>query len=489
MKKRRYSNFQIAVIIFAVFMLFGLRFLTPPAGMTQSGLQVAGILIGGLAMWLFVSVDWSSLMVLFALMLVPGLTPAGVIAGSMGNNTAFYLMLCFMLSASLQKTGVAHRLAVWFMTSKLSRKGPWYTVGMIFASIFILSSGLSSTATLMVFLPILTEIFETLGYRKEDGAKFPGIMLTSLVVVAQLAQSSTPISHAMTLIGMSSYTSYTGDQIGFAQYVGTCIPIALLALVLWFVLCRFVFKADVSRLTQLDFDGIQARLEPLSKREIVAAAIYIVCITFWILPGIASYIFPESVASVLSGINQVYPPIIGILVMHFLKIDGEPVIDYKDSLKAVPWSTYIFMGTILYLSSTLSNGDIGLTAWLSEAMLPVFQNISPFVFILLMVAIPAVLTNFISNSVTIAITFAVAMPMLSSIYSGQINPQLIAILITVAANFSFATPTATPPVAVALDTGWINTKSLFVWGMSIAIVCMILAIIVGVPLGSALVAG
>ena len=81
------------------------------------------------------------------------------------------------------------------------------------------------------------------------------------------------------------------------------------------------------------------------------------------------------------------------------------------------------------------------------------------------------------------------MPMLSSIYSGQINPQLIAILITVAANFSFATPTATPPVAVALDTGWISTKSLFVWGMSIAIVCMILAIIVGVPLGSALVAG
>lgn len=487
MKKRRYSNFQIGIIIVSLFLLFGTRLLTPPAGMTEAGLQVAGILVGGLALWLFVSVDWSSLLVLFALMLVPGLSPVGVVAGSMGNNTAFYLMLCFMLSASLQKTGVAHRLAVYFMTSKLSRKGPWFTVGMIFASIFILSSGLSSTATLMVFLPILTEIFETLGYKKEDRAKFPGIMLTSLVVVAQLAQSSTPISHAMTLIGLSSYTSYTGEEIGFVQYVGTCIPVALLALVLWFILCRFVFKADVSRLAQLDFDGIQARLEPLSKKEIVAAGIYILCIIFWILPGISSYIFPEPIANALAGINQFYPPIIGVLMMHFLKIEGEPVIDYKDSLKAVPWSTYIFMGTILYLSSTLSNADIGLTTWLSDAMLPVFQTISPFVFILLMVAVPAIITNFISNSVTIAITFAVAMPMLSTIYSNQINPELIAILITLSANFSFATPTATPPVAVALDTGWINTKSLFLWGMTIAVAGMVLTYIVGIPLGSMLV--
>lgn len=489
MKSRRYSNFQIGVIIVSILLLFGLRFLTPPAGMSQSGLQVAGILIGGLALWLFVSVDWTSLLVLLALMLVPELTPAGVVAGSMGNNTAVYLMLCFMLSASLQKTGVAHRLAVWFMTSKLSRKGPWFTVGMIFIAIFILSSGLSSTATLMVFLPILVEIFETLGYQKGDGAKFPAIMITSLVVVAQLAQSSTPISHAMTLIGMSSYTSYTGEEIGFAQYVGTCIPIALLALVLWFVLCRFVFKPDVSRMSQLDFEGIKSKLPPLSKKEIVAGGIYILAIIFWILPGVASYIFPASIAGVLSNINQLYPPIIGVLVMHFLKIDGEPVIDYKESFKAVPWSTYVFMGTLLELSTVLSNADIGLTTWLSNAMLPVFQNISPFIFILLMVAIPAIITNFVSNSVTIAITFAIAMPMLSSIYAGQVNAQLVAILITVAANFSFATPTATPPVAVAMDTGWIDSGRLFGWGMTIAIICMLLAIVIGIPLGSMLVAG
>lgn len=489
MKNRRYSNFQIVIIVFAIFMLFGLRFLTPPAGMTQSGLQVAGILIGGLAMWLFVGVDWPSMMVLLALMFVPDLTPTQVIAGSMGNNTAFYLMLCFMLSASLQKTGVAHRLAVWFMTSKLSQKGPWFTVGMLFISIFILSSGLSSTATLMVFLPILVEIFETLGYKKGEGAKFPAIMITSLVVVAQLAQSSTPISHAMTLIGMSSYTSYTGEEIGFAQYVGTCIPVALLALVLWFILCRFVFRPDVSRLSELDFEGIKARLEPLSKQEIVAGGIYILAIVFWILPGITSYIFPGSVANQISGINQVYPPIIGVLVMHFLKIDGKPIIEYKESFKAVPWSTFVFMGTLLEVSSVLSNADVGLTGWLAGVMLPVFENISPFVFILLMVAIPAIITNFMSNSVTIAIVFAIAMPMLSTIYSGQVNAQLVAILITVAANFSFATPTATPPVAVAMDTGWIDSKHLFGWGMTIAIICMLLAVAVGIPLGSALVSG
>ena len=63
--KRRYSNFQCAVIVISIILLFGFKFIPAPAGLSQGGFQVLGILIGALALWLFVAVDWTSMLVLF----------------------------------------------------------------------------------------------------------------------------------------------------------------------------------------------------------------------------------------------------------------------------------------------------------------------------------------------------------------------------------------------------------------------------------------
>ena len=88
--KRRYRNCQCAVIVISIILLFGFKFIPAPAGLSQGGFQVLGILIGALALWLFVAVDWTSMLVLFALMLVPVVTPAQVISGSLGNSTVFF---------------------------------------------------------------------------------------------------------------------------------------------------------------------------------------------------------------------------------------------------------------------------------------------------------------------------------------------------------------------------------------------------------------
>lgn len=368
--KRRYSNFQCAVIVISIILLFGFKFIPAPAGLSQGGFQVLGILIGALALWLFVAVDWTSMLVLFALMLVPVVTPAQVISGSLGNSTVFFLILCSMLSASLQKTGVTRRLALWFVTCKLSRKSPWYAVAMIYIAIFVLASGLSTTATMLVFIPLLGAIYDMLGYKKEDGDKFPAIMMTSVVVVSQIAQSTSPISHAMTLIGLSTYTNYMPeDAIGFVQYIAICLPVGIVSLILWYLLTKFVFKPDVSRFGTLDLTQLNKESKPFGKAEKIASVIYLLTIVSWILPGIAEYIFPADIAALCGKLDQNFVPMVGIVLMHLIKVDGEPVLDYKEASKAAPWNTAIFMGTILMVSSVLSNSELGITSWMASVPL------------------------------------------------------------------------------------------------------------------------
>ncbi len=434
-------------------------------------------------MWLLVGVDWTSLAVILALALIPEYGMNKVSAGTLGNGTVFYLMLCFMLAKSLQVTGVAHRLAVWFMTSSFSRKGAWHTIAMIFVSIFVLSSGLSSSSTIMIFLPILYEIFSSLGYEKGKGDAFPAVMIASLAIVCQIAQATTPISHAMTLIGFSSYNSYTGNTMEFGQYVMSAMPVGILSAVGWYLVCRFIFKPDVSRLSNLNYDAIKGNQGNITKQEKIAGAIYLIVVLLWLAPGISKYICP-AIYPTLNKIQQCYPPMIGIILLNFIKVDGKPVLSYKDAIAAAPLGTLLFMGALLHLGSALANADIGVATWLSDTLGVYFGNVGPTAFIIVLGVLSVVLTNFMSNSVTCAICMAIAMPLSLGMYSGSLHPMVPAIMITMGINFAFATAPATPPVAIALDSGWISAGKLFLYGTIAALVCILLMVVVGMPIAN-----
>ena len=108
------------------------------------------------------------MMIVFALMTVDGLSAAKVTQATFGNNTVVFLVFCMMLAACLPTRGAARRIAIWFLTNKLARKSPWWTVIMFFAANYVLNFVLSTAATIFVMLPIAVEILESGGIQKED---------------------------------------------------------------------------------------------------------------------------------------------------------------------------------------------------------------------------------------------------------------------------------------------------------------------------------
>ena len=76
----------------ALLCITGFRFLPTPSGMTSSAMQVLGIFIGALILWLTLSIDWPSLLALAALVTVPELTMGSVLTNSLGNSTVAFLL-------------------------------------------------------------------------------------------------------------------------------------------------------------------------------------------------------------------------------------------------------------------------------------------------------------------------------------------------------------------------------------------------------------
>ena len=157
----------IALVISIVLMFFS-RFIPVP-GLPATGAGVLGILVGAIILWLTVGVNWTSLLILMALMTLGELGGfKWVTQNSFGNDTAVLMLLCFMLAACLTKSGFARRIAIMMMTNKFSRKSPWNTVLMYLAACLILGWFLPSSGSILVTLPILDAMMSEGGVTKEE---------------------------------------------------------------------------------------------------------------------------------------------------------------------------------------------------------------------------------------------------------------------------------------------------------------------------------
>ena len=77
----------------ALLFMFATKFIPSPADLSQAGFQVLGILIGAIILFLTWGTGFPSMMIVFALMTVDGLSAAKVTQATFGNNTVVFLAL------------------------------------------------------------------------------------------------------------------------------------------------------------------------------------------------------------------------------------------------------------------------------------------------------------------------------------------------------------------------------------------------------------
>ena len=481
--KEGYKRYIIIAISLCFMFLF--KYLPAFTGLSTSGMQVLGIFIGVLLLWLTISIDWPSILLLGALALVPELKFSSILSGAYGNSTFVFLMYTFVVTYALSKTTFIKRVALKFITSKIASKGPWYFVVLYFASIIFVGCFISPTVLFFVYLPIVEEIYALLNLKKGD--KLAAMLMMGTVIMCGISSGMTPIAHVFPLLALGLYQDMYGIAINYANFMAIAIPVGLLTSILSILLFRFILKPDMSALKDFDVKKINSIDGELSKSEKIIVSVFVMVILLWVLPGLITPIITSGPIYTffkwIDGFGTAMPPLIGLVMLCIVMVDGKPLLTLSEAMsKGVSWPSLIMCAATLALGSAVTNADIGLTTWLSSMLSPIIINLSPMIMVLIFTLWAAFQTNVSSNMVTSTFVTTAAL----AITTGMTNINIAGIVVNIGimASYSFATPPAMPCVAVASSSGWTNTMQMMKYGFMAMFIAVIVATFVGYPIAN-----
>lgn len=470
------------ILAIALFLMFGLRFI-PVASLTPSMVQLLGIFMGVLLLWLFVAIDWPSILLLGALALVPELSFNNVIASSYGNSTFVFLMFTFIVTYALSRTSYLKRIALSFITSQIAQKGPWHFVVLYSASIIFLGMFISPTVLFFVYLPIVEEICAILKVKKGD--KLGALLMMSTVIMCGISSGMTPIAHVFPLISMGLYTDMYAKSIDYARYMITAVPVGILCASLVLVSFKVFLRPNMKALNLFNAEKLKREKDILTLEEKLIMAVFILVVCLWVLPGLLMLVIKEgpiySFLDWFDSLGTAMPPLIGTVLLCVIHVKQRPLLNIAEAMsKGVSWPSLIMCAGTLALGSALTNSDIGFTLWLSESLAPLIDGVSPFIMVVIFALWAAVQTNLSSNMVTATLVTTAALSITYGL--DNISIPAIVIIIGMLASYSFATPPAMPCVAIAISSGYTSTMQMMVYGFLAMFIGVFFAVCVGYPL-------
>lgn len=473
----RYRGYIIALSM--MFILF-FKFIPAPSGLSVAAMQVIGIFIGVLILWMTISIDWPSMLCLLALSFVPGVKMGSVLSSGMGNSTFAFLMFTFMCTYTLSQTPFIRRCAIAFITTNTAQKGPWRFITLYFASILFLASFMSPTVLVVVMIAVTEEIFDVLGLKKGD--KVANMMMMGMVFCSSIGAGMTPIAHVFPLMAIEYYETLTGNVISYAQYMAVGILTGIIVAIIMMLIFKFIMKPDLSVLKLDDVSSIKQELPAMEKREKYSIIIFFGVIALWVVPGIVKPWFP-AFYEYINSFGTAMPPLLGAVAMAIISVDGKPLLNFKEATsKGIPWASLIMVAATLALGKVLTNADIGITTWIGDKISPMTYGMSVMSLVILFALWAAVQTNLSSNMVTVTVVTAIALPICLTIPG--INVAAVASIIGMMASYAFATPPAMATIVFAIGSGWTTTTQMAKYGFMMMFAGVLAASFVAYPLAA-----
>ena len=483
MSKEKTGIQRAILLLLSLSAVLFFKYLPAPTGLSSSGMQVLGIFLGVLMLWLFESIDWPSFLALAALAFVPGIKASDVFAQSFGNQIFAFLLFTFLCTYELSKTSFIRRVALSFVDNPIARQSPWSFTLLFFISILVLGSFISPTVLFIIYLPILEGIYEIVGLKKGDRAA--SMLMMGLVFLCGISSGMTPIAHVFPLISMGIFESMTGQVIDYGSYMLMAIPTGLLASAGMVLIFRFVLKPDMRAFINLNVSAMRGKQAAVTRKEKLVLTVFIFVILLWVMPSLTESFLPE-ISSYISSFGIAMPPLLGVIALSILSEGGKPLLNFKEAMsKGIPWASLIICGAALALGAAMTNEEVGLKSFLAESVGPFAMTLTPLVLLILFLAWTSLQTNFSSNIVTATVVTTVAVPILMVLPTLSVGA--VVALIGMLSAYAFATPPAMPSIAIAGGSGWTTARQLLLYGMLLMVVSVFVSVVVGYPLGAALI--
>ena len=465
-RKNFWDNYNLLVhgaIMLAIILVIGN--LPAPAPLTQLGMKMLGVFIGVLYGWTVAGLLWPTLIAMSALAftgMYEELSQFWVV--SFGSETIVFLLFIFVFTGLLEETGLIKFLANLLISFKFLNNRPWLFSGVFMVACFVCAI-INSFASVLIFWEIVYILAERFGFRPYD--KWTTLMLMGVIATSTLGGLTMPYQPAP-LVLMKTYQALTGEVINFFQYVVFALPIALSIVILYVLVCRFVYRPDLKGLKHIDVSFVDQDALKLRTVQKIALIFLGVFIFFMLAPSVLpkSWMFVQ----VLDKLGNSGCTIILLVLLCLIKVDGKPVLNFrKVAASSINWEIIFAFAFIIPFASALTSDATGVKAGIMLILKPILTALPPLGVVLVSLILAAILTNF-ANNVVIEVIFTTLMVSLAPALGIPVVPAIMAVLI--AANLSFATPVASPIAALMFSNKlWMKTADMYKYGV-ITLVCL-----------------
>lgn len=439
------------------FFLFGFSALNLPLALPAAGITMLGIFIGAIILWLTVDVGWPSLLVLFSLTQLDGVTISTVMANSLGNNTIAFLIFSCALTYTLSSTGLLRRIALWFVNTPIAKKSPQAFAAMYFISILVIGSFISPTVLFVLFFALAKEIYDINGLEK--GNDYARMLMIGTAIMTSISCAMTPIAHTFPLMAIGFYESATGEAINWIDYMKIGLPAGLLAAAATFGVLWLGFKNRIGLLKI----KVSTSSVAITKNEIISLVVFLIVVVMWMISGLWPTFIP-----ILKTWTTTIPPMLGVIVLCALG-----VLKFNDAIKnGVPWTAIILCASTLAVGKWLTTAEYGITDAIGNMMSSILGTPTAFTMIFAIVAFVIIMTNLMSNIVTTTVAYNLLTPIV--IATGVISPVLSTVLIGIGASMAYATPPAIAHIALAAGSEYCDSKDMLKYGGLVTIISIVL---------------
>ncbi|MEO1014691.1 MAG: SLC13 family permease [Pseudomonadota bacterium] len=358
-------------------------------------------------------------------------------ASALGSYVIVLLMASFMLSKSLERSGLHERLAVG-MIRLTGSSGRSLVFGFMVAAA-VLSMWISNTATtLMLSTMALSIIARGSGdLELDDADRLAAPLLMGIAFAASLGGVGTLIGTPPNLIFLDAYQKATGEEYAFLDWMAVGVPVVAVGvpiMALW--LTRGLGGVAAP---ELPTPGAWRTDE---KRVMV---VFGVAILAWVTRtgpfGGWSALFDIG----LAGDSTVA---VAAVVVMFLVPNGRggALLDWETA-NDIPWGMLLLFAGGICIATAFR--ESGLSTLIGEALARLIGG-EPFLTILAMCLAVTFLTEITSNTATANLL----MPVLAAVATSEgLPPALLMAPAAIACSCAFMLPVATAPNAIIYATG------------------------------------
>lgn len=450
-------------------------------GLQPTTFTVIGIFVACLLLWLFVAIDWPSILCLILLGLLPEMTYGQVFQLSFGNTTFVFLFFTFIVTYALQETPFLKRITARALHNEWAQRSPAQFILAFLSAMLFLASFISPTILFMIAFPLYEEIVQQFGLDKGD--RNASLLLIALYSTLAIGTAMTPINHVFAITAMGIYEASVGQAITNAEYMSFGVPGGLVIFLGMLASLKWLWRMDFTGVEVKRVDSLKT-LPPVTKQERWTVAIFALVVAMWLVPELVGGFFP-SFQDFFKTAGIAFPPMVGALLLAVTRVESKPLVALQEAIaKGVYWPSLLIVAGTLSLGSVLANPAYGVTTLIESGITPFLNQLSPIILVLLFITWAGIQTNFSSNLVTTTVVTTILMTLINNNADLNINAAVLASLIGFMASLAYMTPPAMPYVAISIGSGWTSAKEALTRGGWILIISIIAATFVAYPLGT-----